>query len=721
MRQEMGTITMRIGLLLLSLTALALLPWTTAAPVAQAPEPGGNFQWSTATPESRGLSSSKLEALKDRLAAKRTKAFLVIRNDHVVYEWYSPDHAADKKHSAASLCKPVVGALALACVLSDGRIQLNDRVAQSIPQWRDDPRKARITIRQLGSHTSGLADAEERGLPHNQLTGWRGDFWKRLAPPNDPFTIARDKTPLLFEPGKQMQYSNPGIAMLGFVMTTALKDSAHKDLRTLLHERILRPIGVQDDEWSIGYGQTFTVDGLPLIAAWGGGSFTARALARIGRLMLRKGNWEGKQLLSDGAVRQTTQHAGLPGNCGIAWWTNVDGRYPRLPNDAFWGSGAGHQILLVVPSLNLIVVRNGETLAATPPEPSKFHEPLNTFLFEPLMDAVITKVPTKQRAAPYPPSTAIRRIDWAPKETIIRRAKDSDNWPLTWGDDDCLYTAYGDGHGFDPPVPEKLGLGFAKILGSPPDFQGVNIRSAAAEDRGFGKNGKKASGMLMVDGVLYLWVRNAGNSQLGWSVDHGRTWSWTDWKFTTSFGCPTFLNFGKNYAGARDAFVYIYSHDQNSAYEPADRMVLARVPKDHIRDRHAYEFFRELNANHAPVWTKDSAERGAVFTHPRRCYRSGITYDAGLKRYLWCQIIPGTQGKKEDTRFEGGFGIYDAPEPWGPWTTVFFTEKWDVGPGETCSFPSKWMRADGEILYLVFSGDDSFSVRKVTLVLAEKF
>src|SRR5215813_9045711 len=47
----------------------------------------------------------------------------------------------------------------------------------------------------------------------------------------------------------------------------------------------------------------------------------------------------------------------------------------------------------------------------------------------------------------------------------------------------------------------------------------------------------------MVKGVLYLWARNAGNAQLAWSGDHGQTWTWSDWKFTTSFGCPTFLNF----------------------------------------------------------------------------------------------------------------------------------------------------------------------------------
>jgi hypothetical protein len=104
----------------------------------------------------------------------------------------------------------------------------------------------------------------------------------------------------------------------------------------------------------------------------------------------------------------------------------------------------------------------------------------------------------------------------------------------------------------------------------PPEIRGVNIRSETAEALGDGKRGRKASGMLCVDSVLYLIARNAGNAQLGWSSDHGETWSWADWRFTESFGCPTFLNFGKNYAGARDEFVYVYSHDSGSAYDRAD-------------------------------------------------------------------------------------------------------------------------------------------------------
>jgi hypothetical protein len=212
----------------------------------------------------------------------------------------------------------------------------------------------------------------------------------------------------------------------------------------------------------------------------------------------------------------------------------------------------------------------------------------------------------------------------------------------------------------------------------------------------------------MVDGVLYALVRNTGNSQLAWSADHGRTWTWADWKFTTGFGCPTFLNFGPNYAGARDDFVYVYSQDSETAYTAADRVALARVPKGRIRSRDAYEFFTGLDRGRGPLWSKDVAKRGGVFANPGKCYRVTVSYDAGLKRYLLCQA-------GADRKVAAGFGIFDAPEPWGPWTTVTYASAWDVNPGETCSFPTKWMSADGKTLHLVFSGGDCLAVRRAFL------
>jgi hypothetical protein len=313
--------------------------------------------------------------------------------------------------------------------------------------------------------------------------------------------------------------------------------------------------------------------------------------------------------------------------------------------------------------------------------------------------------------APYPSSPVITGITWAPADTIVRRAHDSDIWATTWADDGQLYTAYGDGTGFVPKVPKKLSQGLARIEGGPGDFTGVNIGSETFERQGDGPKGPKASGMLMVVGVLYAWVRNTGNAQLAWSADHGRTWTWVDWKLTEGFGCPTFLNFGPNYSGARDDFVYIYSHDGDTAYVPADRVALARVPKGRLRERAAYEFLKEVGPR-GPVWTADVAARGGVFIHPGKCYRVTVSYNAGLKRYLLCQA-------GADRKANAGFGVFDAPEPWGPWTTVTYTSTWDVNPGETCSFPTKWMSADGKTLYLVFSGGDCFALRRATLTVAD--
>jgi hypothetical protein len=406
----------------------------------------------------------------------------------------------------------------------------------------------------------------------------------------------------------------------------------------------------------------------------------------------------------------------------LLWWNNGDGTLPGVPRDAFWSWGLYDSLIVVIPSLDVVVARAGKSWARTQ---DGHYDVLQPFL-TPIVAAVVEggrpdRIPAppadRPAAAPYPPSRVISTITWAPVSTIVRQAPGGDNWPLTWADDDALYTAYGDGRGFQPFVPKKLSLGFARVTGGPADFAGVNLRAEGGEFPGDGQAGRKASGLLMVDGVLYLLARNLGNAQLAWSRDHGATWVWADWKFTSSFGCPTFLNFGRNYAGARDEFVYVYSPDSDSAYAPADRMVLARVHRERLTQRAAYAFFAGLDPAGHPRWAADIDRRAAVFAHPGNCYRGGITYHAGLRRYLWCQVLPHSR-HPQGPRFQGGFGIYDAPEPWGPWTTVFFTADWDVGPGESSSLPTKWMSADNRTVQLVFSGDDAFSVREGTLVLS---
>src|SRR5204863_245628 len=174
----------------------------------------------------------------------------------------------------------------------------------------------------------------------------------------------------------------------------------------------------------------------------------------------------------------------------------------------------GDQLLFVVPSLNLTMVRNGETLAPGPSEPpvreddvfTKYHDYRARILFEPLVEAIANSGggngPAKaEKIETAPRSSFIKEIQWAPVETIRRAARGSDNWPLTWADDDALYGAYGDGNGFEPFEKEKLSLGLARIVGMPENFRGVNLPAPSLRSTGDGSRGRKASGLLCVGRV----------------------------------------------------------------------------------------------------------------------------------------------------------------------------------------------------------------------------
>ena len=663
-----------------------------AAAALLAAEP---MPWRQVAPREAGLDAAALEAWRAALEARSTTGLLVVRRGAIAFEWYADGWNADRPHGTASLAKALVGGTSLLLAMSDGLISADDLAAKYIPAWKDDPRKARITIRQLATHTSGIEDAEQGSIPHEQLPGWKGAFWSRTP---DPFSIAVRQTPAIFEPGTSNAYSNPGMAALAYAVTASLHGG---DIRTLLKSRLFDPLGIPESAWSIGYGRAYEVDGLRLWANWGGGNFTARAAARVGQWMLLGGAWQGRQLASKEAVKLATTYAGMPKptdefapGSGLAWYTNQDGVWPDVPRDAIAGAGAGHQVMVAIPSLDLVVVRNGDAIGG---RTGPFWTPVYREILKPLMAAVAER-------GPYPASPAIRRVTFAPE--VRRAAEDSDNWPITWGDDDAQYTSYGDGFGFVPHVERKLGMGFARLTGAAGAFRGENLRSDG-ERIGNGARSVKASGMVMVDGILYLWVRNAGNAEVWRSADRGKTWT-QGFRMETSFGSPTFLNFGRNYAGARDEYVYTYSQDGPSAYESDNQLVLARVPKGRVMDRAAWEFLVRVDEDGRPVWTRDLARRGAAFLYPGHVQRSDVVYDAGLRRYLLALGY----------NHAGEWGLFDAPEPWGPWTQAPGIEAWGIAGTHGYRLPAKWIGTDGLAMTLVFSGtgaNDAFCTREMKL------
>ncbi len=662
----------------------------------------GALDWPRAEPGEVGIDAAKLEALCVTLAESRTTAFLVVRRGKIVLEWYAPGHDALRKQGTASLAKAVVGGVSLMLAMDQGRIRPDDLASRYISSWRDDPRKSRIQIRHLATHTSGIEDAEQDGLPHERLPGWKGAFWRRDP---DPFSIALADAPALFSPGTEYAYSNPGMAALAYAVTASLKGAPQPDIKDLLRVRVMDPLGVVEPEWSIGYGRGYEVDGLQLYATWGGGAFTSRAVAAVGALMLERGTWQGRQLIARKVVEEGLRPAGLPDSkekhapaSGLGWWVNANGAWPEVPRDAFAGAGAGHQFLLVVPSLDLIVVRNGP--AINPEGHGRgFWDALTIRLMQPLMHAIVER-------APYSPSQVVETVEFGPVESIRCDAVDSDNWPITWAADGEQYTSYGDGWGFEPRTERKLSMGFAHISGQADNFRGVNIRSQTGERAGDGAIGLKASGMIMVKGRLYVWVRNAGNAELWASNDLAKSWK-TCFKFDESFGSPSFLNFGRDYSGARDGYVYTYSQQGGSAYESDNGLLLARAPVERVEERSAWEFFSGLDAAGRPVWTADLSHRQDVFRYPWNCQRVDALYHPALKRILLAVGYGHT----------GAWGLYEATDPWGPWATVFHTADWGLGGTHGYRLPAKWIGSDGAMA-LIFSGVkpyDAFCVRRMVL------
>ncbi len=641
------------------------------------------------TPGEVGMDPVKLMAAREH-ALTGGGSGIIMRGGKVVLRWGDQKQRYDLKSSTKS-----IGITALGLAIGDGKLGLDDLATDRHPQFGTPP------------------DA-------NAETGWLGTITLRhLATQTAGFEKPGGYEPLVSEPGTKWSYSDGGPNWLAECVTLAYG----RDLDELMFERVFGPIGITRDDlmWRNNAYRDHEIEGIKRREFGSGIHANVEAMARVGMLYLRGGEWDGEQIIPrsfvdacrttvDGVVGLPEQDPDTYGNAsdhyGLLWWNNADGTLADAPRDAYWSWGLYESLIVVIPSLDVVAARAGKSW-------QRDGWGGHYGVLEPFIGAIAQSV-AAENAAPYPMSQVIVGMTWAPESEIIRLAEGSDNWPMTWGDDDAQYAAYGDGWGFVPKTEAKLSLGLARVTGTPPDIEGVNVRSKTGEQIGDGKQGKKASGMLMVEGTLYMWVRNAANSQLAWSEDQGQTWTWADWRFTESFGAPTFLNFGPNYAGARDGHVYVYSFDSDSAYEPADRYVLARVPKRKLRDRAAYEFFVRLDGD-GPAWSRDIGDRGAVFEHEGECYRSGITYSAGMKRYLWCQTI-----QKEDARFEGGLGIYDAPEPWGPWTTVYFADTWDVGPGESSNLPTKWMSEDGLTVHLAFSGDDFFSVRRARFGAAQE-
>jgi hypothetical protein len=356
---------------------------------------------------------------------------------------------------------------------------------------------------------------------------------------------------------------------------------------------------------------------------------------------------------------------------------------------------------------------------------------------------------------PYTDSPVIKDLvlDWSSHK---RYAQGSDNFQLTWSDDDHLYGAWGDGGGFNGTNSlGRVGLGFARIEGDSNNYRGYNVWGGH-EAKNLATFDGKSWGTISIGGTLYMWVvpdKPEGKGyrnhyeyvELARSTDKGASWTKAPWRFEEAeeLTIPTFLNFGKDNVGVPEAFGdYVYSYfiaPQSPSMEQEGsggvglivhkpgKIFISRVrSKELMTGNSSHEFFTGLDADGRPHWGS-LEEKQPVFQDANGVsWCLSASYNPHLKR-----VILATQ---HTTTTNGLLSFFDAPTPWGPWTTVkYYSPESPFGhvrPGSDlpwennvffAAFPTKWF--DGDHFTMNFTGggqgkdNDSFNTVEGRFIL----
>jgi CubicO group peptidase (beta-lactamase class C family) len=289
-------------------------------------------------------------------------AVLIRVDGQVVFERYDNGQIAAEPHLIHSATKTFWGS-AVAAMIEDGLISsLDERVANTITEWKDIPHKGTMTIRHLVTLTSGLE--HDLALLHS------ASRQSRKVP--DVYKAALDMKSVA-EPGVKFRYGPADFYVLGEVMKRKLAARKQTPL-DYLQARILDPIGVKAGPW------VFDPAGNPHIP--GRGTITARDWATYGQFLLNGGGWNGKQIVKKELLHfegsQANPGFGLtawlnaPGGSGVVGGGIADARagkgshkagwiYPDGYPDLFMAAGAGKNRLYVIPSRNMVVARLGES------------------------------------------------------------------------------------------------------------------------------------------------------------------------------------------------------------------------------------------------------------------------------------------------------------------------------------------------------------------------
>jgi CubicO group peptidase (beta-lactamase class C family) len=341
---------------------LRIESWGALADYFPPPESKGGWRVLTdreAIRTAGGMDPDRLEKLRSWLLGSDDRRFaaVVVRRGHIVlqveHDLSAKTDTGNVKSCAKAICATVL-AIAAEESLKGGtpkKLTFDSPAFEFIPwaQPLSDPRKARITVRQLLNHTSGITP-ESGGAPN------RGPWEWILGHTGDPKTGK-----LSFDPGTDLDDSTLGLSHAALVC----EDVTGKSYDRFAIEKLFRPIGLE--AWSF---EVFEGDAAHGRHPSHGLGTSARELARIGYCMLRQGRWGDAQVVPRWFVSETSRPThtvqGLKSfHRDAAAWSHgwelparlTDGRGRGIPADARFKPGSGGQLVAWVPSLDLVVTR----------------------------------------------------------------------------------------------------------------------------------------------------------------------------------------------------------------------------------------------------------------------------------------------------------------------------------------------------------------------------
>ncbi|HSH46389.1 MAG TPA: serine hydrolase [Longimicrobiales bacterium] len=287
-----------------------------------------------------GVDAAALDRLVEASSDAHSHALVVIRGDSLVGTWYAGGER--RMVETMSVTKSVLN-LALGRLVTLGALPSIDvPVADYFPEWRETEREA-ITVRHLLNHTSGLAD------PGTGAIYASGDF-VRLALESDLATT----------PGTAVAYNNNAVNLLAGLMCRAAGDR----LDHFLAEDLFTRLGINQFRWSLDEaGNPHGMAGLQMYA---------EDLARLGQLVLRRGEWNGRQLIQSSWFDESLRPGShLSDELGLLWWIirDEDGQVVGYRADGYLG-----QYLVIYPEEELVAVRLVASSPAYDPDTDAFRD-----------------------------------------------------------------------------------------------------------------------------------------------------------------------------------------------------------------------------------------------------------------------------------------------------------------------------------------------------------